>query len=152
MWESIYLSKRLDIGAGDVAEVAARWHQGLEQMHRGSRMARASKGFWLASAATDSAVAYEVRGLAWTCGRPVPVILEFAEWSATQSEVGVSPRSLLWPVGTGAYFRRVTAALENIGRSLYAATDRGDVPRECQTVAATRLERIRPQLQVTART
>ncbi len=156
MWETIYLSKRLDIGAGDLAPVAARWHQGLERTRRGSRTARASKGFWLASAATDSAVAYEVRGLIWSCGRPVPVILEFAEWSTTQSEVGVSPRSLTWPVGTGAYFRRVTAALESIGRSLYAATERADVRadvrRERQTVPAARLERIAPQLHVSART
>ena len=48
-----------------------------------------SKGFWLDSEPSDSAAAPKVHGFVWTYGRPVPVTLEFTEWSKTQSELGV---------------------------------------------------------------
>lgn len=145
MLESAYLSRRLDIRPGDVTEVAARWHRGLERVRWSSRMVRVSSGFWLASDtsdACDSAIAYEVRGLVWTCGRPVPFILEFAEWSRTQSEVGVCPRSLLWPVGTRHYMRRVLAALESMRHTLCVSTHEVDAPCDPATEHADRSERV----------
>jgi hypothetical protein len=150
MLESAYLSKRLDICPGNLGDVAARWHRGLERGRGSSRMVRASRGFWLAPGASDSPAAYEVRGLMWTCGRPVPLILEFTEWSKTQSEVGVCPRSLLWPVGTAQYIRRVMAALESLTQTLCSSTVQVDTPYERATEPADRAERIWASLPVPA--
>ena len=142
MLESAHLSKRLDIHPGNLAEVAARWHRGLERMPWSSRTIRVSRGFWLASDATGSAHAYDVRGVVWTSGRPVPLILEFSQWSATQSEVGICPRSLLWPVGSDRYVRRVMAVLENVSHTLYRSMLQVDAPSESATEPAVRPERV----------
>lgn len=93
MLESAYLSKRLDLHPGNLADIAERWHRGLERMPWSSRTVRVSPGFWLASDAAGSTLAYEVRGVVWTSGRPVPLILEFSGWSKTESEVGICPLS-----------------------------------------------------------
>jgi hypothetical protein len=148
MLESAYLSKRLDIRPGNLMGIAQRWHRGLEPMRWSSRTLRAGRGFWLASDASASPVAYEVRGLAWTCGRPVPLVLEFGEWSETQSEVGVCPRSLSWPVGTEQYIRRVTAALESIGQMMCWSTRQVDPAYERATLPAGRSEGIWTSLPV----
>ncbi len=145
MVESAYLSKRLDIPTEELAEVASHWCHGLQRMRRCSRMARVSQGFWLDSETLDSAVALKVlRGLVWTYGRPVPVILEFAEWSRTQSELGVSPRGLSWPVGTERYVRRVLLALESMSEALRLSTQPVDVLRQRGPKAATYRESLAP--------
>ena len=128
MVESAYLSKRLDIRPEDLVEVASRWRRGVEGMRPSPRMARVSKGFWLDSEILDSAASLKVHGLVWTYGRPVRVILEFAVWSKTQSELGVCPRSLVWPVGTVRYVRRVLVALESMSEALCSSTHTLDVP------------------------
>ncbi len=130
MLDSAYLSKRLDIHPGNLTEVAARWHRGLDRSPWSSRMARVSSGCWLASDAVRLRQAYEVRGVLWTCGRPVPIILEFEGWSKTQSEVGISPRTLTWPVGTDRYIGRVMAVLESVSHTLYSSTLVVDAPYE----------------------
>jgi hypothetical protein len=116
MTDSAYLSRRLDLHPDDLAEAAARWHKGLKSVPWSSRVLRLSPGFWLASNAqagnATSWPAYEVRGLMWLSGRPLPLILEFSGWSSSQSEVGVCPGGLSWPVGTPRYVRRVQRALE----------------------------------------
>jgi hypothetical protein len=126
MLESAYLSKRLDVHPDNLAEVAARWHRGLEPLRWSSRLVRVGTGFWLASNARARIVAphtaYEVRGVMWIGGRPVPLILEFAGWSKTQSELGMCPGSLSWPVGTDRYVRRVRAALEDMSQALSSST------------------------------
>lgn len=94
------------------------------------RMSRVSKGFWLDPEILESAAACKLRGLVWIYGRPVPVILEFAAWSKAQSELGVCPRSLAWPVGTVGYVRRVLAALETMSNALCSSARTLDVP--CQ--------------------
>ena len=152
MWESTYISRRLDIRPGDVADVAARWHRGLRRSQPSSRLVRVSPGFWLSPDAADSADAYEVRGLMWTWGRPVRVTLEFAGWSRTQSEVGVGPRSPGWPVGSAQYVRRVTTALEGLSRALCPSTGRVDASSGRATESAERRGRMRPHLTVPART
>lgn len=150
MVESAYLSKRLYIPPGNLAEVAARWHGGLERMRFPSGMVRVNGGFWLASDAADSTAAYKVRGLVWTCGRPVQIILEFAGWSKTQSELGVCPRSLLWPVGTERYIRRVMAALECMSHTLRSCTHQVGAPREPAMEPNDRSERVWTPLWVPA--
>jgi hypothetical protein len=150
MLESAYLSKRLDIRPRNLTEVAARWHSGLERMRWPSRMVRVRCGFWLASEALDSISAYEVRGLVWTCGRPVPVIVEFAEWSKAQSEVGVCPRSLLWPVGTEHYIRGVMAALESVSHTLRPSTHQVDASCERAMEPADHSKRVWTSLRVPA--
>ena len=122
MVESVYLSKRLDVRPDELAHVALRWCRGLVPLRQSSRMARVSKGFWLDSELSDSAAAPKVHGFVWTYGRPVPVTLEFTEWSKTQSELGVCPRSLTWPVGTVRYVNRVLLALENMSEELCSST------------------------------
>ena len=106
-------------------------------------------GFWLTSDALDSISAYEVRGLVWACGRPVPVFVEFVEWSKTQSEVGVCPRSLSWPVGTQPYVRGVTAALESVSHTLHSNTY-VDAPCERSMEPVDRPERVWTSLRVPA--
>jgi hypothetical protein len=150
MLDSAHLSKRLDIHPGNLADVAGRWHRGLERMPWSSRMVRVSSGFWLASGSTGSAHAYEVDGVVWTSGRPVPLILEFSGWSKTQSEVGICPRSLLWPVGTERYIRRVMAVLENVSHSVYLSTLQVEAPYEPVREPAARPERIWRSLPVPA--
>jgi len=132
MVESAYLSKRLDIRPEDLVEVASCWRHRLEGVRPSPRMARVSKGFWLDSEILESAAACKLHGLVWTYGRPVPVILEFAAWSKAQSELGVCPRSLAWPVGTVGYVRRVVAALETMSNALSSSARTLDVP--CQRV------------------
>ena len=107
-------------------------------------------GFWLASDALDSTSAYGVRGLVWSCGRPVPVLVEFVEWSKTQSEVGVCPRSLLWPVGTEQYIRRVVAGLESVSHTLRLSTHQVDAPRKRSMEPSDRSERVWTSLRVPA--
>jgi hypothetical protein len=150
MLETAYLSKRLDIRPRNLTEVATRWHRGLERMCWPSRMVRVRYGFWLASDALDSISAYEVRGLVWTFGRPVPVIVEFAEWSKAQSEVGVCPRSLLWPAGTEQYIRRVMAALESVSHTLRSSTHQVDSSSERSIEPADRSKRVWTSLRVPA--
>ena len=140
MLDSAHLSKRLDIHPANLADVASRWHRGLDRSPWSSRMARVSGGCWLASDPACSCQAYEVRGVIWTCGRPVPIILEFAGWSRTQSEVGISPRTLTWPVGTDRYMGRVMAALESVSRTLYSSTPVVETPYE--RAAEPALERV----------
>lgn len=150
MLESAYLSKRLDIRPENLVEVAGRWHRGLQRMRWPSRMVRVHGGFWLAADAADSVAAYEVRGLVWTCGRPVQVILEFAGWSKTESEVGVCPHSLLWPVGSELYVGRVVAALESVSRALRSSAYQTAAPSERAVHQVDRSERVRNPLQVPA--
>ena len=142
--ESAYLSKRLDVPPEELTEVASRWSRGLERMRRPSRMARVSPGFWLDSEILDSATALKVHGVVWTCGRPVPVILEFSEWSKTQSELGVCPRSLAWPVGTVRYVRRVLVALESMSEALCSSTHTVDVPCQRAPKSANYRESLAP--------
>jgi hypothetical protein len=139
MFETAYLSKRLDFHPGNLAEAAAYWHRALRPVRWAPRSVRVSYGFWLDSNAVagsaDSVQLYDVRGVVWTSGRPVPVILEFSVWSETQSEVGVSPRCLSWPVGTDRYVRRVDASLEIISQTLCRSTRQVEIPREVTTTA-----------------
>jgi hypothetical protein len=124
MFASAYLSKRLDLRSDNLGEIAARWHRGLQPMRASSRIIRVSSGFWLASDALEgdpeTGLAYEVRGVVWVCGRPVPLILEFVQWSKSQCEVGICPTCLSWPVGTDRYVRQVRAAIEHTSQMLCA--------------------------------
>jgi hypothetical protein len=144
MVESAYLSKRLDIRPEDLVAVASRWRRGLEGMRPSPRMARVSKGFWLDSEILDSFAALKVHGFVWTYGRPVPVILEFAAWSKTQSELGVCPRSIAWPVGTVRYVRRVLVALETMSDALCSSTHTLDVPCQRAPQPANHRESVAP--------
>ena len=139
MLESAYLSRRLDFHPGNLAEAAGYWHRALRPLRWAPRLVRVSYGFWLDSNAvvgnSDTLRLYDVRGVLWTSGRPVPVILEFFGWSETQSEVGVGPRCLSWPVGTDRYVRRVEASLEIISETLCWSTRQVEVPREISTTA-----------------
>jgi hypothetical protein len=148
--ESVFLSKRLDVRPSSLEDVAARWHRGLERTGWSSRVVRVGRGCWLSSEARVSSAEYEVDGLVWSCGRPVSFILEFAGWSKTQSEVGVSPRSLSWPVGTVPYVRRVRAALESIGVALSSSPSEVEAVPEGATDAAVSLAGAWPGLLVPA--
>ncbi len=150
MLESAYLSKRLDIPPGDLAEVAARWHHRLGRTPSFSRRVRVSRSFWLASETRDLAEAYVVRGVVWIYGRPVPLIIEFTPWSETQSEVGVCPRALTWPVGTERYVRRVMVALDSVDRGLCSCRHDVGVQSESAPAPVGRPERIWPHLPVPA--
>jgi hypothetical protein len=142
MLESAYLSKRLDIPPCDLAEVAARWHQRLRHTRSSSRGVRVSRGFWLASETHDLAAEYVVRGVVWIYGRPVPVIMEFTPWSETRSEVGVSPRTLAWPVGTERYVRRVLVALDSVDQGLCSCIHDIGLQSELATARIGRPERV----------
>jgi hypothetical protein len=133
MMQSAYLSKRIDIDPRDLEEVAGGWHSRLSGKPRAFGMVRACKGFWLGEQTPDLAAAYAARGLVWTDGRPVPVILECTQWSESESELGVYPRTLGWPVGTARYARRVLAALDDISEALYSSRRKAMIPvRSCQ--------------------
>ena len=124
MFESAHFSRRLNVPPTELVEAAAKWHLGLPTVGVGRRSVRVSRGFWLSSDAVvrreEHVEQFEVRGVLWTCGRPVPVILEFSPWSKTQSEVGVTPRTLAWPVGAERYQRRVETMLEVVDQTLFA--------------------------------
>jgi hypothetical protein len=126
MFESTYVSKRLDYHPDNLAECAAQWHRGLLPVPWVRGTVRVSDGFWLASTCVlgcaDENLVYRAQGLAWVGARPVPLGLEFSKWSETESEVGVVPRGLSWPVGTDRYVHRVLAGLEVISQALCPST------------------------------
>jgi hypothetical protein len=134
MFESAYVSKRFDYHTDNLAEVAAQWHRGLLPVPWVPRTVRVSPRLWLASDAVvgspDWTWVYKARGLVWIGARPVLLSLEFSKWSETQSEVGVCPRSLSWPVGTDRYRRRVLAALEVISQALCSSTQQVHLPND----------------------
>ena len=72
---------------------------------------------------------YEVRGTLWDCGRPVPMVLELSQWSDTESEIGLSPRCLSWPVGSERYQRHVKSLLEGLALELTSGAQVLETPR-----------------------
>ena len=49
MLESAYLSRRLDLHPGNLAEAAGYWHRALRPLRWDPRLVRVSYGFWLDS-------------------------------------------------------------------------------------------------------
>ena len=133
MFESAHLSMRCNCHPDKLADAASLWHHGLPRIPWVPRTVRVNNWLWLASSdlfcSEDGNRLYEVRGVVWAGARPVPLNLEFAKWSGTQSVVGVSPRGLSWPVGTDRYVRRVMAVLEVIVQNLNSSTRQIEVRR-----------------------
>ena len=115
MLESLHFSRRLDVSPQQLVDAADRWHHKLHRASWPSRSLHATKRFWLSTESvarsTEFVEQYEVRGVLWTCGRPIPVILDFSQYSTTQSEIGITPCAMSWPVGTECYGHRVKSVL-----------------------------------------
>jgi hypothetical protein len=132
MTSSVYLAQRLRVEP----TTAQRLFNTLRPGKAGADETRVGKWFhsrlWLAAEAEppslDPLQLSKRRGILWIGPWPIKVLLECTIWSETESELGLRPRHLRWPVGGTSYFHAATAVLHEVAQCLMTGDRATETP------------------------
>jgi hypothetical protein len=138
MTKSAYIARRLAVEPSSARRAIAECQRETFQVTLPGGSQRVTARLVLASEPETRGLSaiqlFQRRGTLWIGFWPVRVHLECTAWSETESELGLRPSNLKWPVRTERYARAGVAILQEIGEALIdgeiAATYRGTVPME----------------------
>ncbi len=121
MCDSVFVARRVQVSPGLIGPALQEWHRDASRKEP-FRMYRGGPSLWLANEPTDLREEpfpiAELSGLLWISPWPLKVTVEWAPWSDDETEVGLRPNRLAWPVGTDRYWRATRAALAELAASL----------------------------------
>jgi hypothetical protein len=125
MSKHAYLSMRLPIEPTVARRLVTTWSEDTTAViyphHGASYRPRLSLSRRPGRPSVDPLQLFARPGLLRVGPWPVSVQLECTAWSDTESELGLRPAHLRWPVGTRAYGQAADAVLSAVARSLIGA-------------------------------
>lgn len=132
MTGSVYLAQRLRVDPTKAQRLFDVWRPGRVGAD-GSHVGRKFQSrLWLAAEpelpSLDPLQLSQRKGILWIGPWPIKVMLECTIWSVTESELGLRPHNLQWPVGGTMYFRAATVALKEVVQCLMASDHAAESP------------------------
>jgi hypothetical protein len=119
MFDTVYVSTQIPLGAPAAASALDDWHGRLGRSVFGltaTKHLRVAAQY--ARRPTDPLTVRRIVGWLWVAGFPVRVELEIQKWSTDACEIGLRPHSLRWPVRTGYYRMAALTALSGVVRGM----------------------------------
>jgi len=124
MYETRFISRKLEVHPSSVPTRASEWHRSLPSVRAVPGFVRTGARLWLDReprfGSPDPLQMYVVPGILWLKVIPIQVHLEISMWSETVSQLSLRPARLTWPVRSGGYALQAAAVLDELGAVLAA--------------------------------